>query len=86
MVCHIYSAIMIRAQIQFKEATYKKLKERSKDSGKSISELVRGSLDQTLDQQEMEIKWTRALQSAGKFESGLKDLAEKHDQHLGDRW
>jgi len=77
---------MIRAQIQFKETTYKKLKERSKDSGKSISELVRGSLDQTLDQQEMEKKWARALQSAGKFESGLKDLSEKHDQHLGDRW
>jgi len=77
---------MIRAQIQFKEATYKKLKARAMDSGKSISELVRRSLDQTLDQQEMEKKWARALQSAGKFESGLKDLAEKHDQHLGDRW
>lgn len=84
-VC-IYFAIMIRAQIQFKEATYKKLKARAMDSGKSISELVRRSLDQTLDQQEMEKKWARALQSAGKFESGLKDLAEKHDQHLGDRW
>jgi len=86
MVLCIYIAIMIRAQIQFKETTYKRLKEQSKDSGKSISELVRGSLDQTLDQQEMEKKWIRALQSAGKFESGLKDLAEKHDQHLGDRW
>lgn len=77
---------MIRAQIQFREATYKKLKERAKDSGKSISELVRGSLDQTLDRQEMDKKWLRALQSVGKFESGLKDLAEKHDKHLNDRW
>jgi len=77
---------MIRAQIQFRETTYKKLKERAKDSGKSISELVRGSLDQTLDQAEMEKKWARALQSLGKFESGLGDLSEKHDEYLGNRW
>ena len=77
---------MIRSQIQFTEDAYKKLKERSKSSGKSISELVRRSLDQTLDQQEMEKRWTRALQSAGRFKSGLNDLAEKHDEHMGTRW
>jgi len=86
MALCVYNTIMIRAQIQFRETTYKKLKNRAKESGKSISELVRGSLDQTLDQAEMEKKWARALQSAGKFESGLKNLAEKHDEHLGDRW
>jgi len=77
---------MIRAQIQLKEAMYEKLKNQSKQSGKSISDIVRRSLDETLHKQSMEQKWARALQSAGKFESGLKDLAEKHDDHLGDRW
>lgn len=77
---------MIRAQIQFTDVAYKKLRERSKNSGKSISELVRRSLDQTLDQQEMEKRWARALQSAGRFKSGLNDLAEKHDEHMGARW
>ena len=81
-----YNANMIRTQIQFEEKTYEKLKARSKASGDSISEIVRRSLDSTIDTQEAEQKWARAFQSAGKFQSGLKDLAEKHDEHLGDRW
>lgn len=81
-----YFAYMIRTQIQFEEKTYEKLKARSKASGDSISEIVRRSLDSTIDTQEAEQKWARAFQSAGKFQSGLKDLAEKHDEHLGDRW
>ena len=81
-----YFAYMIRTQIQFEKKTYEKLKARSKASGDSISEIVRRSLDSTIDNQEAEKKWARAFQSAGKFQSGLKDLAEKHDEHLGDRW
>ena len=77
---------MLRAQIQFKEAMYEKLKDLSKQSGKSISDIVRRSLDETLEKQAVEEKWVRALQSAGNFQSGLNDLAEKHDEHLGDRW
>ena len=77
---------MIRAQIQFKEAMYEKLKNQSKQSGKSVSEIVRRSLDETLEKQAVEQRWARALQSAGKFQSGLKDFSEKHDEHLGDRW
>ena len=77
---------MIRAQIQFQESVYEKLKKQSLDSGQSVSAIVRRSLDETMHKQSMEQKWARALQSAGKFQSGLKDLAEKHDEHLGDRW
>jgi hypothetical protein len=77
---------MIRAQIQFKESMYETLKKQSKQSGKSVSDIVRRSLDETLEKQAVEQKWARAFQSAGKFQSGLKDLAEKHDAHLGDRW
>lgn len=77
---------MIRTQIQFGKKTYEKLKERSKRTGHSISELVRRSLDQTLDSQEFDPRWQRALGSLGKFESGLKDLAEKHDSYLAERW
>ena len=77
---------MVRTQIQFEKVTYEKLKAKSKASGASISEIVRRSLDSTIDSQEVDQRWARALQSAGKFQSGLKDLAEKHDEHLGDRW
>ncbi len=77
---------MIRTQIQIEPQTYEKLKAKSKGSGKSISEIVRRSLDQTIESQETDQKWARALSSLGKFTSGLNNLAEKHDAHLGDRW
>ena len=77
---------MIRTQIQLETQTYEKLKAKSKGSGKSISEIVRRSLDQTIESQESDLKWARALNSLGKFSSGLENLAEKHDEHLGDRW
>ena len=77
---------MIRTQIQLESQTYEKLKAKSKGSGKSISEIVRRSLDQTIESQESDLKWARALNSLGKFASGLDNLAEKHDEHLGDRW
>ena len=86
MVCIWYDANMIRTQIQFEKKAYESLKTKSKETGKSISEIVRKSLDQTIESQETDLKWRRALQSMGKFSSGLNNLAEKHDEHLGDRW
>jgi hypothetical protein len=86
MALWVYSANMIRTQIQFEKKIYEKLKARSKASGDSISEIVRRSLDSTIDRQESDQIWARALSSLGKFASGLDNLAEKHDEHLGDRW
>ena len=86
MACIWYHASMIRTQIQFEKKAYESLKTKSKETGKSISEIVRKSLDQTIESQETDLKWRRALQSMGKFSSGLNNLAEKHDEHLGDRW
>jgi len=81
-----YNTNMIRTQIQFEQKTYETLKTKSKVTGKSISEIVRRSLDRSLAAQEVDQKWARALNSLGKFASGLDNLAEKHDEHLGDRW
>jgi len=86
MLCLYYNTIMVRTQIQFEKQTYEKLKANSKESGKSISEIVRRSLDRMIESQESDLKWGRALKSVGKFSSGLNDLAEKHDKHLGDHW
>jgi len=86
MALLLYEAIMIRIQIQFAQKTYEALKTKSSETGKSISEIVRRSLDQTIESEETDQKWARALSSMGKFSSGLNNLAEKHDDHLGDRW
>jgi len=81
-----YNANMIRTQIQFEKKTYETLKAKSNETGKSISEIVRRSLDRSIAAQEVDQKWARALNSLGKFSSGLDNLAEKHDEHLGARW
>ena len=86
MALLLYSAIMIRTQIQFEQKTYEALKIKSNETGKSISEIVRRALDRSIAAQEADLKWRRALNSMGKFSSGLNNLAEKHDDHLGDRW
>ena len=86
MACMQYNANMIRTQIQFEKKTYESLKAKSKETGKGISEIVRRSLDQTIESQGCDQKWARALNYLGKFSSGLENLAEKHDEHLGDRW
>ena len=81
-----YNTNMIRTQIQFEQKTYESLKTKSNETGKSISEIVRRALDRSIAAQEADLKWRRALNSMGKFSSGLNNLAEKHDDHLGDRW
>ena len=86
MASLFYTAIMIRTQIQFEQKTYEALKTKSNETGKSISEIVRRALDRSIAAQEIDQKWARALSSMGKFSSGLNNLAEKHDDHLGDRW
>ena len=86
MASLLYSTIMIRTQIQFEQKTYESLKTKSNETGKSISEIVRRALDRSIAAQEIDQKWARALSSMGKFSSGLNNLAEKHDDHLGDRW
>ena len=86
MALLLYTAIMIRTQIQFEQKTYESLKTKSNETGKSISEIVRRALDRSIAAQEIDQKWARALNSMGKFSSGLNNLAEKHDDHLGDRW
>ena len=86
MTSLLYSTIMIRTQIQFEQKTYESLKTKSNETGKSISEIVRRALDRSIAAQEIDQKWARALSSMGKFSSGLNNLAENHDDHLGDRW
>jgi hypothetical protein len=86
MALLVYEAIMIRSQIQFDEATYLKLRTAAKESGESISSIARHSVEHGLDKGAKYQAWARALSSIGKFDSGLRDLAEKHDQYLEERW
>lgn len=81
-----YHANMLRTQIQFEKGTYRTLKKVAADSRRSISDLVRQSVDRYLQENQRTAAWKRSLAAVGSFRSGCKDISEKHDQYLGDEW
>ena len=77
---------MIRTQIQFEQETYAILQAAAKNSGESISSLVRKSVDRYLREKKRTTAWKRALAAPGRFHSGVKDLSVHHDRYLSDEW
>lgn len=76
---------MVRTQIQLTERQYEALKERAQDRDVSMAELIRESVELYLaSSAERSVSERRqsALAVAGRFESGLRDLAERHDDYL----
>ncbi len=76
---------MIRTQIQLEEAQYRALKELAARQRVSVAELIRQAVQEWLEKSgavsEKERR-QRAIAAAGRFRSGLGDLAEKHDEYL----
>ncbi len=77
---------MIRKQVQFTERQAARIKREAARRGISESAVIRDALDRGLgtgtgptDEQ-----WERALAVAGIARSGVPDLAERHDDYLGD--
>ncbi len=76
---------MIRMQIQLRKSQTLALRKMAAEQGVSIAELIRRALDQTLNaraplsgRRHMERLRTRI----GRFDPGIKDLAERHDHYL----
>jgi hypothetical protein len=83
------STIMVRTQIQLTERQTQRLKALAKERGVSMAELIRQSVDKLLDSREMldwEERKRRAIAAAGKFRSGLPDLATNHDRYLAEAY
>jgi len=76
---------MIRTQIQLTNEQYEALKNISKHNNISMSEILRKSLDNTIDlyyDAKTDNRINRAKELAGKFGSGQKDLSVNHDYYL----
>lgn len=76
---------MVRTQIQLDEHQYAALKARAAEEGVSLAELVRRGISCILASSahaSTEERVRRAIDAAGRFRSGLHDLAEKHDAYL----
>lgn len=77
---------MIRTQIQLEPSTYERMKRRAAELRCSISELARQGIEEKLARQEQEERWSASFAVLGRHGSGLKDLADNHDDYLADEW
>jgi hypothetical protein len=78
---------MIRTQIQLSEEQSLSLKRLAEAKGVSMAELVRQGVDLLIRQGNRpspEQLRARAAAAAGRFRSGRKDVARRHDHYLAD--
>ncbi len=76
---------MIRTQIQLEETQYHALKELAMHQRTSVAELIRRAVEnflETSDWVSEQERRRRAIAAAGRFRSGVGDIAEKHDEYL----
>lgn len=72
---------MVRTQVLLTEHQHAALKELSRDSGVSLSALVRQALDRMLSQRDLSARES-AVALLGAFAGGPMDVAESHDHYL----
>jgi len=76
---------MVRTQIQLTEAQANALKKLALSRHLSIAELIRQAVDNILKSStaiDMEERKKRAIDAAGRFSSGKRDIAREHDTYL----
>lgn len=80
---------MLRTQIQLTESQAAKLRRRAARENVSVAELIRRSIDQTLDAPQTpspDRRRQKALGIIGAFASGQPSLAREHDDALAEAY
>lgn len=80
---------MVRTHVQLRKQQLEVLKARAASEQVSVSEIVRRAVDLLTQIESMnspEEKRRRAMAVAGRFASGLSDVAEKHDDYLAEAY
>ena len=81
---------MVRTQIQLTERQARELKRIAAKEGVSMAEVIRRAVDAKIRGGTGELPWEervrRARAAIGKFRSGLKDVAERHDDYLSEEY
>jgi hypothetical protein len=79
---------MVRTQIQLTERQARELRRIAAREGVSMAEIIRKAVDDRIleraGEASRENRIRRALDAVGKFRSGVKDVAERHDAYLAD--
>lgn len=81
---------MVRTQIQLTERQARELKRMAAKEGVSMAEIIRKAVDAKIRGETGEMPWEewvrRAQAAMGKYRSGLKDVAERHDDYLAEEY
>jgi hypothetical protein len=80
---------MVRTQIQLTEEQARKVKKIAASRGIAMAEVIRDAVEEAIRSNAgtlSEERRTRALEIAGKFRSGKKDVSKKHDAYLAEAW
>ena len=76
---------MVRTQIQLTEEQAKAVKKIARTRHLSVAELIRQAVDNLIKAStviDVEERRKRAIDAAGRFRSGLRDLSTEHDKYL----
>jgi predicted DNA-binding ribbon-helix-helix protein len=76
---------MVRTQIQLTAQQAKAIKKIARARHLSVAELIRQAVDNLIKAStviDVEERRKRALDAAGRFHSGLRDLSTEHDKYL----
>lgn len=80
---------MVRTQIQLTEAQAKAVKRAALEEGTSVAEVIRRAVERMAEarpRMSAQERVRRAIEIAGKFRSGKKDVSRKHDQYLAEAY
>lgn len=76
---------MIRTQIQLTEQQYESLKNLAVESGRSLADLTRESVELYLGSRiDRGALTARAMKAFGKHSSGAKNVSRNHDRYLAE--
>jgi predicted DNA-binding ribbon-helix-helix protein len=85
----VIGGFMVRTQIQLTEDQAKALKKIAQSRRLSVAELIRKAVDTIIKSStvvDREERHKRAMEIAGKFSSGKRDISKKHDLYLTDAY
>lgn len=72
---------MVKAEVLFTEGEYERLKKKSQETGKTLSEVVREAVAGFLESRSQPRR-DRALALIGAFEAERSDISVRHDEFL----
>ena len=80
---------MVRTQIQLTEAQVSKIKKAAMDQGTPVAEVIRHAVENMVQSSakiSIQERAKRAIEIAGKFRSGRKNISRKHDEYLAEAY